>query len=380
MWTGVSNRFGDALRADVAIWSTATHKNLVTGVTTDLVIVDGSVTDDATGDVRRTLTMSLPGSSATWNVLNTQGGEITVTQTVEYADQSVETIPMGVFIVDQESLGYSPEGTIDLTCPDRWLKVQRNKFGLSRSSVPSNTVWQEIDRLLRGAWPGSTYLFPGWATGSPDKTATGKVGAIAWDDGDRAAAIMEFVQANGLELFPDRQGRFVLRQVPQLTPSSVPAWKVDSSATGVMIDASRQRDRSNLRNAVIATTSATDIVFPPQEVKYLQTGDPLSVDGPLGYVPEDWSSVAFRNSAQAVAAAQVRLRKRLGNAQSVSLTALSNPALDSNDVIAVLYPSIDPNQPPVYELHILDSVTHPLQPSGTQEMATRSTRPLTDGT
>lgn len=372
----VSARFLDALRHPLTITATATHRNLITGVTTVLPIEDGTVTEDVTSKLRRSLSLTLPGLQTLWDALDTPGGEITVTQTVQYVDRMTETIPMGVFIVDQEGLGYTPGGPITMTCPDRWLKVQRNKFGLSRSSVPSNAGWQEIKRLVEGAWPGSTYPFPGWS--HLDTTATTKVGSLLWSN-DREAAIGGITEANSLEVFFDRNGLAVLQPVPYLTPTSEPVWLVDASASGVMIGADRTRDRTNLRNVIIVSTSASDVIFNPVEVANRTAGDPLNITGPLGYVSEEWASPVLRNSAQAKAAGLTRLRKRLGAAQSVSITAAGNPALDGSDVIRAQYPQIDRNVGGVTELHILDTIAHPLMPAGTQTMQTRSTRPVTDG-
>lgn len=379
MYTGGSERLQAVARQNVATVPVLTHTNLVTAVTTDLsdYFVDGTITDDATSNVRRSLSLTLAGVQSVFDTLNIPGGEITVVQRFVYPDQSTDDVPHGVYIVDQQQLDYAPSGQITMTCPDRWLKVQRNKFGLSRASVPTNTASAEIKRLVEGAWPGSTYPFPGWSV--LDESALTQVGSLMWDDGDREGAILSLCQANSLEVFFDRTGMAVLRKVPVLTPTSVPVWNVDSGASGVMTAATRSQDWSNTRNVIIVSTSATDVVFDPVECKDTTFGDPLDVTGTLGYVPEEWSSPALRNSDQAKAAGLTRLRKRLGSAYTVSLSAVQNPCLDAEDVIGIQYPQVDPNTGPLTDVQILDSVTHPLSTTGTQDMQTRSTRPTTDG-
>jgi hypothetical protein len=180
-------------------------------------------------------------------------------------------------------------------------------------------------------------------------------------------------------VFFDRNGQAVLRPVPVLTPTSTPVWTVDAGASGVMVAAQRVTDWSNTRNVILVSTSATDVVFDPVECKDTTFGDPLDVTGTLGYVPEEWTSPTLRNSDQARAAGLTRLRKRLGSGQTVSLSAVQNPTLDSEDVVGIQYPQIDPNVSPLTDAQILDSVTHPLKYDATQDMQTRSTRPLTDG-
>lgn len=376
MWP-VSDRFLNALRVSHGITTIATHTNLITGEQTSLPVLDGEVTVDATASIRRTLSLTVPPQQALWDALDTPGGEITVTQAVRFVDRTTETVPLGVFIVDQDQIGYGPSDSIQLTCPDRWLKVQRNRFGLSRSSVPSNTASQEIQRLVEACWGGS-YPFPGWST--LRMGATTKVGSLLWDDGDRESAVNDIATANSYEVFFDAQGLAVLRPVPVLSNTSLPVWAVDAAAAGVLIGADRSRDMSRTRNAVIVTTSATDVTFLPQEVKNTTVGDPLNVTGPLGYVPYEYSSPTLRNSAQARAAGKTMLSKQLGVAKQLTLQAVGNPALDAEDVISVLLPPIDAYSPRPTELHIIDSVTIPLRPDGTQQITGRSTRPDTDGT
>lgn len=380
MWP-VGAEFLAALRQPCTITSTASHRNLVTGVVTPLDIVDGAVTVDRAATNRRVLSLTVPAVESTFRALDTPGGEITVRQALRFASGQQARVPLGVFIVDQDDMGYGAGDTATITAPDRSLKVQRNGFGpTGRSSVASNAAWQEIKRLVEGAWPGSTYPFPGWS--QLDTSATTKVGYLYWDDGDRWGAAASLAAANGLQVFFDAVGGAVLRPIPQLTDTSTPVWTVNASTTdAVMTAASRSRDRSTMRNAVIATTSRTDITFLPQEKKNTTVGDPYSVTGPLGYVPLQLSG-AYGNSAQAAAAALKELSLHLGASKQLTLEAASNPALDAEDVIKAVLPKIDPLTSRPTELHIIDSVTHPLvQSSGaTQQILTRTTRPASDGT
>lgn len=374
----VSARFGEAVRAPHTRLTTAVHRNLITGVSTPLDVEDGSVTDDATSQVRRVLSLSLPNTQDTWDALDTVGGEITLTQALDYRDGTApEQVPMGVFIVDTDEIGYSPSGQIRVTARDRWAKVQKNKLPpAQRASVRTNMAWKEIQRLVEGAW-NAAYPFPGWA--QLDTSATAKVGQVVWDDGDRAAAVAKLATDNSVEVFFDRTGRAVLRPVPVLTDTSPYVWKVDAGAAGVLLDADRTRDRTTVANVIIVSTSAADVTFAPVEVKLTTAGDPLAVDGPLNYQPVEYTSPTLRSSAQAEAAGRTILAKRLGAAKQLSLTAAPNFALDSEDVILAVLPQIARNTPRPTELHILDTLVHPLTPAGAQTIATRSTRPATDG-
>jgi hypothetical protein len=380
MYTGISNtaRWNDTLRADHARTAVAVHTNLISSSTLTLDVEGGTVTDDATSNVRRVLSCTVPSSQATWDALDTVGGEVAVTQTIRYVDGQTQSVPMGVFILDSDQIGYGPGDTISLNqCPDRWGKVQKNTLPPSgRASVRTNTAWQEIKRLVEGAWAGS-YPFPGWS--QLDTSATAKVGSLVWDDGNREAAILDLCATNSVEVLFDRAGLGVLRPVPVLTTASSPVWTVNAGQMGVMVAADRTRDRSQIRNVIIVSTGASDVTFVPVEVKNTTVGDPLSTSGPLGYMAQEYSSPLLRSSAQAAAAGKTMLAKTLGVAKQLSLEAAGNPALDAGDVITVALPQIDANSSRPVETHILDTISHPLEPSGTQSLSTRSTRPATDG-
>jgi hypothetical protein len=373
----VSQRYLDAVRSSHNRLTKAVHHNLTTGVATELPIIGGNgVTIDRTSPpIRRTLDLQLQPLESLFEILQAPGAEIVLTSAVQYVDGSQEVVPEGVFIVDGEQIGYAPGDNIALTCPDRMLKIQRNNFGLNRSSVPRNMQWQEIQRLVEDCW-GTAFPFPGWSF--LDQSATDKVGSLTWSDGNRWNAIAQMLTDNALELFPDANGLFVLQQIPLLTDDSVPVTTVDARPGGMLLDATRTRDMSGVYNAVILTTSATDVTFPPVEVKYVDYGDPQSTTGPLGYVPLYYSSPTLRNSAQARKAGGPLLRKGLSAGKQVTATAQPNNALDASDVVLFHYPTTDPSVPsPPDELQILDSVTLPILATDSQTLTGASTRPDT---
>lgn len=378
----VSGTFLAAARSYRSMSSTATFTDPYTGVTTDLDIESGStVTVDVTAKNRRMLSLNLPPEQSYYDTLLVPGGEITVSQTFRFIDHTTETVPLGVFCVDQETLGYSQSGQLTVTAPDRWVQVQRNRFGLKRSSVPGNAGWQEIKRLVEGAWPNTAlFPFPGWA--SVDTSAVTKVGSVVWDDGDRDNAIQQLAATGKLEVFFDANGFAVLRLIPQLTSSSPVDWTVDATASGVFLDGSRSLDLTTVRNAVIVTSSAADIILSPVEVKNNQPAavDPLSVNGALGYRPAYYDSAVIRTEAQAQAAGQTVLLQQLQAAQQVSLTAVPNPALDGWDVINVIFPPSEYGTNRPSEIHLLESTVIPLTQDGTQTITLRSTRATADPT
>lgn len=368
----VSELYLKVIRNWRAVTCKATHYDPFTGTETPLPIEDGTVTVDSTAACRRTLSLTVSPTADLWQALAAPGGEITVTQTTRYIDQSTETVPLGVFVVDQDTLDYTTGGDLVITARDRWVVVQRNRFGAAdalRATIPANATWQEVKRLVEGAWPNAAaYPFPGWAI--LDQSATSKVGPQLWSDGSRENAITTLADSRW-QVFFDPTGKAVLRRTPVLTASSTPVWTVD--AGGVQITADRTRDRTRTRNAVIVTTSSTSVYLTPVVVANTNPADPLSTKGPLGFVPWYLSSPTFTDPVQMRAAGVTALSKQLGVAQQLSLTNSPNGALDADDVIGVLLPGADDP-----EVHIIDTVTVPLLPTGTQSIQTRSTRPTAD--
>jgi hypothetical protein len=362
-----------------------THRNPFTAAVTTIPIVDGTVSVDVNSNVRRVLDLTLAPLQSTFDLLSVPGGELTVSLTYRFIDTTTETVPLGIFCVNTQSMGYRPDGSITLKCPDRWWRIQSNEFGVSRSSVASNAGWQEVKRLVEAAWPNVAYPFPGWAsTGvtNPDQSATTKVGSLVWDDGSRENAIMAILKANNLDCYFDVNGLAVLRPIPTLTTGSVPVWTIKPGTTGILKDANRTRDLTTVHNVIAITSSASDIIIAGREVANTRSPatDPLSSLGPLGRVVFNYASPLLRNAAQMDAAGKTLLNKQLTVQQQLTATSTPNPALDAYDVADIYFPLGDFGTVRPSERHILDSVTVPLMPSGDQSIGFRATRTTADDT
>lgn len=380
-----STQLQQALRSGSVVrrTSSAVFKNPFTGITTPLPILadsDSKVTIDVGAVNRRMLSLALPPSQSLFDTLAVAGGEITATQTVFYIDRSTEVAPLGVFPVTEQGMTYRPGGQLSLTCPDRWLNIQACGFDTARTSIASNTGSQEIKRLIEGAWSNAGWPFPGWAAGSPDLGATTKVGPLVWTDGDRNNAIQGLLKLNSYDAYFDASGLAVLRPSPILTSASVPVWLINPGEAGVLIDAERIRDNSVVRNVIVVSTTASDVILPIQVIANTHDPnvDPLSSLGPLGRRTKEYSD-NFRSTAQMIAAGKVQLNLQLSAQQQLSLTARSNPWLDGYDVITGILPKGDGTTQPA-EQHLIQTATIPLTPAGQQLITVRSTRPTADDT
>jgi Domain of unknown function (DUF5047) len=330
----------------------------------DLAYSTGEVALDGTNNgVRGTLqlTAARDMSDVLWDMLAPTGTEVVPYRGVKYIDGLIEWVPLGVFGIDSQSQSYDVDGTISLTCPDRWVRVQRSRF--LRPTTTNGGAVTEAIRLIRAA---ISVAYTNTAT----STATTR--PQVWTD-DRAAATGELLKSAAAEAFFDRAGSLLARDLPRLTDA--PVWTVDAGASGVLVGATRSRDRARTFNIVIAIPESLDGAAPwPPQIAY--DTDPASdtyVGGPFGQSPmPPYSSPLLTTAAQGLAAARAILSRVTGLASQVSIESSVNPALDPGDVISVVFPGGRT------ETHLIDTVTIPLDTDTPQKITTRSTRPEGD--
>jgi hypothetical protein len=329
-----------------------------------LPVIGGEVTVDSGSSVRRTLSLTLAPETGLWDTLAPVGTELHVKRGIRYPSGYIEWADLGVFDVDVQRLGYAPGGSISITAPDRWGRVQRARFEAPETSTPGALVRDEMSRLVLDAIPGITSTITA--------TSTSFLRTCAWDR-DRAAAVEDMGKAIGAEAFFDTDGNLVVRDVPSPVDTDS-VWLIDASATGVLLNADRERNRQRTFNVVVATTSVADgtSIFPPVVV---EDDDPLSltyVGSSFGRVPFFYTSPLLLDTVQATAAAMTILERVRGLAAQLTVESVVNPALDAGDVIDVLLPQERRDLPRPIERHIIDSVTIPLTVDGSQSISTRS--------
>jgi hypothetical protein len=322
--------------------------------------------DASTPGGRRVLRVTLPKDEALWDALAPVGTELRAYTALNVAG-SVEIVPQGVFDVDVQNLGYTASGDLSITAPDRWARVQRAKFLAPRTATVGATNKAQIATLLNEVTGGSASI---------EATSTATVPAQTWDS-DRAGAIEGLAKAASLDVFFDRSGTAVIRDIPTVQPTGV--WTVDAGPSGVMQDAQRQRDRQRTFNIVVVIDDRNDGTTPlaPRFVwdnnsaspTYAGPGSGASTTpptfpgwaaAPFGQRAVEFKSSVFNNAAQMVAAGQSLLAKVSGLAAQLTLTSAPNPALDDGDTILVTFPRDRWDRQRASERHIIDSLTIPL--------------------
>jgi hypothetical protein len=337
----------------------------------DLRPTGGSITDTTKPGVRRVLNLELAPDPGLFDKLAPFGTLLRVTAVITYQDRTTIPIPMGVFDVDSEKLGEGDSG-ITLTAPDKWVQIQRARFLYPTGPAVGVAATEQLAALLRDA------------TGSPQVniTATSRaiMGPLTWEK-DRDKAIIDLAESIGAWVFFDRLGVATIADLPTVGKSA--DWLVDASASGVLTELDRSRDRSRTYNVVVVSSSASaGETFPSQYVwdfdpnspTYAGTNPVAAVNvGPFGIVPYFFDTPLPMDAASAQATGATILARVTGLASQVSLGQVPNPAVDAFDVLDVLPPRERYDIPRVLERHIADEVTHSLT-NGALTIAGRSTR------
>lgn len=373
----VSPLYGDASRYGGVQYAVCDAYRDGAVIATDLPISGPSfVTDDSSAGVRRTLSIELFPTLGLWNELAPIGIELRPRSVTRYPSGVTEQVPMGVYDVDSQSMSYGAGGTIKLAGSDKWGRIQRARFLKPQASTRGIPITAQIAALIRGALGANEPVVI-------TATSTATVGAVVWER-DRDKAIEDLAKSIGAYVSFDRNGVATVQDLPTVGPASV--WTVDASETGVLLSASRDRDRTRTYNVVVVASDKADgeAPFQPQIV---WDNDPDSATyaglnpasnpgsaGPFGIVPYFYTSPLVRNAQQALASGRTILARTTGLASQLGLTAVRNHALDSLDVIDVLLPPERYDQDQPLERHIIDRLTHPLLPTEAQQIDTRSTR------
>lgn len=339
------------------------------------------VTVDGTSDgPRRLISLALAPLPGLWDLLAPLGAELRAYTVLEYTHGEQEAVPQGVFGIDVQRMGYASTGDLQITAPDRWQQIINAEFLTPRASDAGVSVRVQITTLINEVFP---------TLGVVDtSTSTAQVPPQTWDR-DRAKAIRDLAKSAALDVGFDRTGNPYIRDAPALAAGAV--WLVDASATGVMIDADRERNRQHTYNMVKVSSPANseggDLFAPvfvwdnnPDSPTYAGSGSgsgpvppDLGTAGPFRQRCYFYSSPLVTTSTQAAAAGASLLEKLTGLAAQLTLTAAPNPALDDGDTIQVVLPPERPDIPRPVERHMVDKLTVPLTPKGAQSIYTRST-------
>lgn len=405
--------FRQAIRSSVSITYTVDASLGAQPVVSGLQPTGGSITDTTKPGVRRVLNLELAPEPGLFDLLAPVGMTLTVTAHVRLTDRSTVDIPMGVFDVDSEKMSEGG-GSLSLTAPDKWARLQRARFIGPAPSYPNVSVVEQIILMIRDALgPLEPVIVR--------TNSRARMAPVVWEK-YRDKAIIGLARDIGCWVYFDRNGVATIADLQSAGEAA--DWLVDSSATGVLTELDRERSRANTFNVVVVESSASDgAAFPLQ---YVWDNDPTSptyagVDpvhgigvGPFGVVPYYHDTPLPLDANAAWHTGYSILLRVSGLASQVSLGQVPNPAVDAFDVLDVMPPGgwetvvvsyregasgsagfgsapfgTSPfggdgvrgrpilgrvSRGAVLERHIADTVTHPLTLGSAQRIEGRSTR------
>lgn len=373
----VTAEFLAALRSNHAIASQATllPADGSAPFLLPLLAAGGSVVLDRTADVRGTCSLQVaPSRSDAGNVgvalwpatptdpLNVYGSEVVIQRGVRYGGGSQEMVQLGRFRVDELQRDL-PGGAITITGVDRSQQVIDTRFTKPRKFT-SQTVLALVTLLVREVWPAAAIND---LSGGDAVATTIPQHAVALD---RWAEVQRVCKLIGCEGFFDATGDFVIQ--PVASPlSAVSVYDVDAGPTGVLVTAQNIITRRGAPNVIVArgedTASGQAPVQSASPHGYdLGANSPTRVGGPYGTVPLFYASGHLRTTAQANKLADAMLADHLGASKTVTFNAVPNPALEPGDGLTVRYPD------GVSELHVIDSVSQPLDAATAMSAETRA--------
>lgn len=330
----------------------------------NLPISGGTVTVDATSQVRRTATVTIADPTL-WpadplDILSPFGSELLLEYGIVLPGRGTEWVPLirGTIVAAGRQRPYrSGDGPITLSLADRSLRVAEDRLDSPAQTVSGALATAEIRRLIQETLGVGVTVAD--LTGSTQIAPVMEIARERWREG-----VEKLADAIGAECFADPQGRFVIRTQPQ--PTDPWAWEIRSGHGGAMVGKRESLTRERVYNRVVATGQRTDGTPPVRSaVSDDDPSSPTRWGGPFGRKSRYYSSPLLTTTGQCTTAATAILARAKGIAASVDIESIVNPALDAGDVIRV-------HDEGRWINHIIDKVTIPLSVGEAQSISTRS--------
>lgn len=326
----------------------------------NLPVVSGSVTADATSQVRRSGSCVI-GDPTMWPdvavaPLSPAGSELGIDYGIAIPGrEEPEWIPMILGPI-QKATTTLPSTQVAVSVSDRSSWVAQDRLDMPGQTVEGALVVAEITRLITESIPTAVVLD---LTGNTTVAAVLEIESERWSDG-----IEKLADSIAAEVYADPLGRFIIR--PQPTLDDPPVWLVNAGEGGVMVSADRELTREQVYNAVVARGERTDGT-PPVWAKWTDDdpASPTFYGGRFGKRVRYYSSPLLTTVDQCYAAAAALGARAKGMVATIAVEQITNPALEPGDVVIVRLPSGQEQR------HIVDALPIPIG-TGSQKLTTRT--------
>lgn len=293
-----------------------------------LLPVSGSVNASLTGRVTRTLDAQFP--SQWWpandgDPFDPKFAVLKVWAGTRYPNGSSELFP--IFTGRVQDADRPEDGSFHVTAADRAADVVAFQFEQPELSVPSNTVIQEIRRLIVQAFPAAVF-------GTND-VAGGVVPALMWDT-DRGKALDDLAQVLQARWYTLGDGSFVVRQYPY-TSGLVVASLTDGDP-GTLSKAKVRKSRFGGANSVTVVSERMDGGAPVRyTARDIVPSSPTYYYGDYGKVSQIIKVQTPLDNAPAQALAEQLLAAQIAVTETWDASIVPDYRLEPGDTVDLEY-------------------------------------------
>lgn len=326
-------------------------------------VTGGSVSLDAAAEVRGRCTLTLPATpelipTSPDDLLAPFGNEVRVSRGIEYYDH-VKLVRLGVFRIDRCTVAGN---TITLEGLDRSATYIDASFEAPGQAGGGTLITDLIIFVLAG---GATSV--GFRT-----DFISHPGVLPWtvtvdEAEDRWAFAQGLATAIGCELYFDRDGTLVLRQIPR-DGGGVPSARYSEGPGGVLLETGRNFDRTTVTNKVIVSgENSNSNIIPRGEAFDNNPNSPTYYYGRFGKKPLFTSNDFCGTDEMCRNMAAGILARSRGAPDSIQFSSIVDPARSPSETVIV-----ERGRLGLRERHVLDSVDIPLTAEGAMSCSTRA--------
>lgn len=347
-------------RMAIRVLALTTFQTGVNPTGTELSVLQGDVTLDATADVRGTLDLTVDGTNAFTRdpdgLITPYGNELFVQRGVYYDTGTRELVSQGYYRIYEVNQDDKPDAPIRVAARDRMSGIVDGRLVAPAQFLAGTSIRTVFNTLVLEIYPTATITYDF----DPD-ASTLQTTQVA--DQDRYTFLRDLVKSRGKVMFWNYAGELRVQSPPD--PSAV-VFDVNAGAGGVLVALNRRLDRDGVYNAVVARGEApTDQSQPVQALAVDNNPDsPTYWNGRFGKVPRFYQSSFITTSGQAATAASKILQQSIGLPYSVDFTMVPNVALEPLDPIKITHKKGSEN-------HVIQSITIPLAADAAMRASTR---------
>lgn len=265
------------------------------------------------------------------------GNELVVSIGFRYIDGTIETLPVGVFRLDEAQS--SDDGKISLTGSDRASVIQAAGFEVPYTIPAGTNVATAIQGIVASHYPGTlTYNYA---------TTTLTLPLTVFEEGTRSGNpwknAQELAEAAGFVLSFAPDGSNVLAPIPNPVASST-VWTYAPGPEALIIGAGNLLTGRDVANVVVLAIEGTGQTQPWRSAAEVTDGtSPIYPSGAFGRRPKFLvqSTPIITTQTEIDLIAEGLLLQYAGGGEQLTFQAAPHPAHDADDVVFVQSPLLD---------------------------------------